>query len=149
MLRASLVVALCCVSLLTAGCGRKKAWTETAGNSPMAAASGLAEALRVGNVDEAAGYWAYDSEAKAQNEDWNSIPPGQRQQIKSKMRDARAKTLEPLVDVARRGQGSLHVTGTGPNVVVIDDNNAVVLVITVAQEGSGYKVSAAEAPSGR
>jgi len=149
MLRAFVAVVLCCVAFSTAGCGRKKAWTETSGNSPMAAASGFAEALRTGNLDEAAGYWAYDTEAKAQNEDWDSIPSGQRQQIKSKVRQDRIKSLKPLVDAVKQGKGALHATGNGPKVAVIDDNNATVLIVTVAQEGSGYKVSASETPCGR
>ncbi len=78
-----------CFCLLP-GCGKKG---SIAAESADKTASALAAAITAGDLKAAASAFDYEGPARAQNDDWTSIPKGQRDLITAKVRDAKAEEL--------------------------------------------------------
>lgn len=128
-----------------AGCGGKK--DASSGATATEAALGFAKALQSGSAEKAAAYWAYDHEARQQNEDWGSIPPGQRNQIIDKVRAERVTTLAPLATAMKAATGDLTASEQSGSVAV-SAGGKVVLSVTCVQSGSEWKVADAKLAGG-
>lgn len=127
-----------------AGCGTK-ASKAASGATPQETALAFGRALQQGKPELAASYWAYDVEAKKQNEDWASIPPGQRSQIVAKVRDERTAALGTLMPTLQGAKGDLQATAQG-DVVALSTGGAPLLVVTCAKSATGYQVLGADRP---
>ncbi len=136
-IRGALVVLLALA--LTLGCGGKSP-TEASGASAEEAALAVAKALQEGEPARAAAYWAYDAEARAQNPDWDSFPPGQRGQIKAKLRESKAGELQAMVSAFQAAGADLTAQVEGDVVALSGQAGPVAYVRVVSGEG-GYKVS--------
>jgi hypothetical protein len=120
------------------GCGRK-APEQTSAATPQETALAFAKAMQQGKPEVAAGYWAYDVEAKSQNEDWNSIPTGQRNQILGKVREDKVTELKGLMAPVQAVKGDLTAT-VQDLVVTVSGGGKPCLAITCVKSGDGYKV---------
>ncbi len=139
-----LAVAACVAACLVVGCGAKTPKQAT-GSTPQETALQFGEALQEGKPDVAAAYWAYTTEARAQNEDWGSIPPGQRSEIVGKLREQKTTELEALVGPMKAAQGELQASAQDTS-VTLSAGGAPVLVVTCAKTEDGYQVLAAARP---
>ncbi len=77
----------------TSGCGGK---ASIAGSSPKATAEAFVEQMKAGNYDVVAAGFEYETYARANNENWDSIPAGQRDLIISKLQERKAAELQAL-----------------------------------------------------
>ncbi len=94
MLRTITILTLALLAcLLFAGCGGKE---TIAGATPTATAEGFIEAMKATEYDTVAAGFEFDTYARANNDDWDSIPSGQRSQIVRKLREDQANKLEAL-----------------------------------------------------
>jgi len=140
-LAVALLTILALVSLCAA-CGKsasKAASSETYGATPEEAALAWAKAMQGGDAETAAAYWAYNEEARRQNEDWDSIPSGQRAQIIAKVREERIATLKTQMAVWRSATGQLTAQVSGDSVVISADGQRVAQ-IGCAKTAKGYQV---------
>lgn len=125
--------------LVGAGCG-KKTPAEAAGQTPEEAAKAFATAMATGNTMEAAAYWAYDAQARQDNPDWDSFPPGQRSQIKAKLRESKAGELQGSTPLFARADRGAETSAQGDQVTVSADGRPLA-VISVTKSQSGYQVT--------
>jgi hypothetical protein len=137
--------ALVCVIALAplVGCGKKASAEPTSASTPQETALAFAKALQQGKHEAAAGYWAYEAEARSQNEDWGSIPTAQKNEILAKVRENKATELRDQMGKLQAYQGEL--TATAQDVVVtVSGGGKAYLTVTCAKSGDGYKVLKAE-----
>ncbi len=126
-------------TLLAVGCG-KKTPAEAAGDTPEAAGTAFVQALVAGDTRTAAAYWAYDAQARQDNPDWDSFPPGQRSQIKAKLRDEKASELKSSASVLAGAGRNLEAVTQGDQVTVSADGKPLAMV-SVVRTDKGYQVS--------
>ena len=91
MIRMLRLAALVLLPVLVFGCG--KAAKEIVADTPDGTGKAFVDAMKKGDVKTAATAYAYVSEAKEKNENWNDIPSGQRTQIIHKLQQAKAEAL--------------------------------------------------------
>ncbi|NLN89908.1 MAG: hypothetical protein GX134_07070 [candidate division WS1 bacterium] len=125
--------------LVGVGCG-KKAPAEAAGQTPEETAKAFAAAMASGDTKTAAAYWAYDAQARQDNPDWDSFPPGQRSQIKAKLRKSKAEELRAGASVFAGADKGAETAAQGDQVTVSGSGRALA-VISVTQSDSGYQVT--------
>ena len=80
-------VALLMTAMIMAGCGGRD-------KSARVVADEYVNLMKAGKFDQAALLWDYDTEARAQNPDWDSAPPGQRHLMIGKLAQERARALK-------------------------------------------------------
>jgi len=125
--------------LVGVGCA-KKAPAEAAGQTPEETAKAFAAAMASGDTKTAAAYWAYDAQARQDNPDWDSFPPGQRSQIKAKLRESKAEELRAGASVFAGADKGAETAAQGDQVTVSASGRALA-VISVTQSDSGYQVT--------
>ncbi|MBD3176102.1 MAG: hypothetical protein GF320_13060 [Armatimonadia bacterium] len=126
-----------CVALVGCGGGTP---TSSAGDTPEAAAKAFAQALADDNTELAATYWAYDEQARKDNPDWDSFPPGQRSQIKRKLRESKASELGSHTGLFADVSGALEASAEGETVTVSADGQPLA-VVSVTKTDAGYQVA--------
>jgi hypothetical protein len=111
----ALLLAVCLAPALWAGCKSK-----SGGGAPESVAQAFADAMASGNLAKAADQWNYITEARAQNENWDDIPSGQRSQIIGKLKESKQADLEALKGGFASGMkaGPAQVAGTSATVQV-------------------------------
>ncbi len=70
--------------------------TSTARETPKATAEAFVEAIQNGEYEVAAAGFDYETYARANNDNWDSIPPGQQGLIVGKLREDKARQLQAL-----------------------------------------------------
>ncbi len=88
----SALVLILALMMLVSGCGRK----ASAGATASETAEAFAKALESGDLDGAAKCFDYVTQARSQNEDWDTIASGQRDLIVKKLRGDKAPELAAL-----------------------------------------------------
>jgi hypothetical protein len=126
-----------CAALLGCGGGTP---TEVAGETPELAATEFAQALANGNTELAAAYWAYDEQARKDNPDWDSFPPGQRSQIKRKLRESKASELGSHTGLFADVSGALEASAEGET-VTLSAGGQPLAVVSVTKTDAGYQVT--------
>ena len=84
--------AMALLPVLLIGCG--KGAKEIVADTPEGTVKAFVAAMKKGDVKTAATAYAYNSEAKEQNENWADIPSGQRSQIIHKLQESKAEKLQ-------------------------------------------------------
>ncbi len=125
-------------SLLFAGCGGKD---TIAGDTPKATAEGFIEAMKAGDYKKVAQGFEFETYARANNDDWDSIPPGQRSQIVGKLRENQAGELEALAGMFT-GEASVgNVQEQGGSATVIINAGANTLLLQMKQMEDEWLIS--------
>jgi len=133
-LRVPVLAAL--TALLPVGCGEK------AGGSPEAVARQFVEALAARDTATAAQLFAYQALARQQNEDWDSIPHGQRKLIVAKLAEEKAKELAQWAALFSSTQytvGAAWITGASATVDLTPPSGPG-LALHLAQEDGLWRV---------
>jgi hypothetical protein len=131
-------------ALTVVGCGSKTP-KAASGSTAQETALAFGKALQQGKAELAAAYWAYDAEARKQNEDWSSIPAGQRSEIIGKVREERIAALKSLMPTLQGTKGDLEAAAQG-DTVALSAGGAPLLVVTCVKSSGGYQVLAADRP---
>lgn len=145
--RLALFAAVAAIALAAISCSGR-APSETTAKSPSDAALAVAKALAKGDAQGAAAYWAYDSEARRQNEDWDSFPAGQRSQIKAKLRAEKAEELRGLASTFGNAKGEMKARAQDLTVEVLDDQGVIARMTCAKAVAGGYQVESISTGSG-
>jgi len=81
------------LSLLLTGCGGKD---TIAGETPQATAEAFVEAMKAGEYDRVAAGFEFETYARANQENWDDIPVGQRNEIIGRLREDQSNRLRGL-----------------------------------------------------
>ena len=115
------------------GCGKKG---SIAADTAAGTAQAFVEALKAKDYARAASAFDYVTTARKQNEDWDSIPGGQRDLIVKKLIEEKAGEMEA---VAQRLGGSPQCGEVGQGgVVTVTGSAGAVSLEMVAQDGKWY-----------
>ena len=79
------------VAAVAAGCK-----SRSGGGTADSAAQAFVRAMASGDLAGAADQWNYVNDARRQNEDWDTIPSGQRGQIIAKLKESKQRELEAM-----------------------------------------------------
>jgi len=118
------VLCLCCV-----GCGAKK---PVAGATAEETAKAFADALNAKDLKRAADAFDYVTFARANNENWDDIPSGQRGQIINKLKEQKLPELETL---AKKLGGNIKCGPAQDGVVALTGDAGTVNVGLKATDG--------------
>ena len=89
----STVAAALLLPPLLLGCGKPR---TIAGDTPRATAEAFVKAVKAEQYDAIAAGWDYETYARTENPDWDSIPEGQRKQIINKLMAQRAEAVKAM-----------------------------------------------------
>ena len=128
----ALAAALVGGALIVPGCKAKGP-----ANTPEAVAQAFADAMAKGDTQAAAALWDYVAEARKGNSDWDDIPSGQRQQIVTKLKSAKADELAPQAATFASGMkaGTATTSGTTATVQVSGESQAGVSIYLTQTDG--------------
>ena len=127
--RQSFALALLALSLLLpllAGCGESD---TIAGSTPQATAEAFVEAMQAGEYEKVAKGFDYETYARRENPDWDSIPQSQRNLIVEKLQEDRAGQLQAMAGMMT-GEvtvGEVQQQGDTATVNILAGANSVVL----------------------
>jgi|LSQX01.2.fsa_nt_gb hypothetical protein len=130
-------VALLAIVLL-GGCGGRD---TIAGTTPEATAQAFVDAMKAGEYDTVAAGFDYETYARANNEDWDSIPSGQQTQIFHKLQEEKAQELQALAGMFA-GEASVgQVQAQGGSASAIINAGANSLTLRMMQADGEWRVS--------
>ena len=130
-------IALVAIVLL-GGCGGRD---TIAGTTPEATAQAFVDAMKAGEYDTVAAGFDYETYARANNEDWDSIPSGQQTQIFHKLQDEKAQELQALAGMFA-GEASVgQVQAQGGSASAIINAGANSLTLRMMQADGEWRVS--------
>jgi len=136
-------VALILMAMVVAlGCGkREEVSQQAAAPTPEDAALTVARCLANGDSTTAAAYWAYDEEARAKYDDWDTLSASEKAQRIEKLRVLKGRQLHKLVPLFDNAKGEIRCDqSSGPTIRVFDDSSTLA-EITVVKEDTGYRVT--------
>ena len=124
--------------LVLCGCGGRD---TIAGTTPEATAQAFVEAMKAGEYDTVAAGFDYETYARANNEDWDSIPSGQQTQIFHKLQEEKAQELQALAGMFA-GEASVGlVQAQGGSASAIINAGANSLTLRMMQADGEWRVS--------
>ena len=134
---AALIAAiLLLTTIAVGGCGKKK--EPVVADSAEATAKGFADAISAADLDRAATAFDYVSYARANNESWDDIPPGQQQQIIKKITEDKAGELKAYQ--TRLGT-NVKAGPSQDGTVALTGDAGTVNILLKAREGKYYVVN--------
>ncbi|HCA46700.1 MAG TPA: hypothetical protein DEP45_04865 [Armatimonadetes bacterium] len=118
--------------VLLCGCGGRD---TIAGPTPQATAQAFVDAMKAGEYDTVAAGFDYETYARANNEDWDSIPSGQQTQIFHKLQEEKAQELQALAGMfaGEASVGQVQEQGTSASAIINAGANALTLRMTQAE----------------
>lgn len=139
--RAKLLSVSLVAASLVGGCGKRAATTSASAEGPDAVAAAFDKDMRNNDVEAAAKLFAYDTIARARNEDWDSIPAGQRRLILARVRDDRVTELARIQPVyVNGGYAPGPAQASGPRASVAFQGQSGTMTMTLVREGDAWKI---------
>jgi len=124
--------------LLLSSCSRQ---TAVAQSSPEATVRAFLSALANGSTKRAAEAFDLEGEARASNEDWDSIPAGQRKLILGRMIDQKAQLLAHWAENITQEPDDIQMTVQGSQATAVVRVNGVSMHLLLVKDGAVWRIS--------